>query len=772
MVSSPSLLRGRIWEGFGAAARPYLILALLWALYFHPLLLNPAQTLYAPYSDLLAEHLPAKLFLNREWRANGELPLWNPHHFCGTPFVHDPQVGTFYPPNLVALVVPETAVGAAVSWITAFHVLAAGAFALVYARAHRLNEPASLVVAVGFMLSSKWMTHLLLAGHTITVGLAWLPLLLLLIERALERGGARLVVSAGVILALFVLGTHPQLAFYASMFALAWTYRRVVLRRWVVCWLGAALVAAALSAVQLLPTLEAARWSARSGGVEAGGSLGIGLQTALRLLGPSLSNSPPHSWEMQGVLGAFWLVAAVAAPVIGGARARWPFGVLCGLVVFSLGGAVLVDWLPGFNLFRVPTRMLQIVSFPLAFLAGVTTHALTESNWSLDARAALARAFRRVVVFLVAPTVLGLWFNDGPVWWAFIAYWTTAVLALPPFIRALQSTGTGVRVRTALWLAVLLADLIAPIAVLPQVKPQADLYPVSPILEHLRAQPQPVRVLDWDVHDADGAQASLLGIGAPQSMAHGLGTPRGYNPLDIRHYREFLAFAVGDDRPVRGNNPYTQQVIPNFEVGEPHVFDLLRVTHRAAPAGAPSLPGEWRECASDPVPPAVVPLMPGARPVLPPHTLREAVRSKPRAWIVPHAEPLTGAPFAALRTCDFDRTVLITTTEQVPQPVSAKPGTARITRYSSNRVTVELDGSAGWLVLSDVWFPGWTCRVDGTDTNVFRANHAFRAVSVPAGATVAEFQFEPRSYRAGWWISVTALALVIGVGLWGTRKSR
>src|SRR6187401_513344 len=124
--------------------RPHLLLALLWLLYFHPLVLHPAQTLYAPYSDFLAEHLPAKLFLNREWRGSGELPLWNPYHFCGSPFVHDIQVGTFYPPYAVTYLVPEAWLGAALSWIVALHVLAAGAFAYLYARSHGLGEAGSL----------------------------------------------------------------------------------------------------------------------------------------------------------------------------------------------------------------------------------------------------------------------------------------------------------------------------------------------------------------------------------------------------------------------------------------------------------------------------------------------------------------------------------------------------------------------------------------------------------------------------------------------------
>src|SRR5947208_4904280 len=69
--------------------RPFLLLAALTLAFFAPLLLRPAATLYSAHSDLLAEHLPAKCFLTRSWRETGELPLWNPHHFCGSPFIHD-----------------------------------------------------------------------------------------------------------------------------------------------------------------------------------------------------------------------------------------------------------------------------------------------------------------------------------------------------------------------------------------------------------------------------------------------------------------------------------------------------------------------------------------------------------------------------------------------------------------------------------------------------------------------------------------------------------
>jgi hypothetical protein len=327
---------------------------------------------------------------------------------------------------------------------------------------------------------------------------------------------------------------------------------------------------------------------------------------------------------------------------------------------------------------------------------------------------------------------------------------------------------TSAPTRTALWLGILLADLVAPIALLPAVKPQAELYPTSPALDYLTARaPERVRVLDWDT-GGENAQAAFLGVGAPQALVYGVCTPRGYNPLDVKHYREFLAFVVDDPQPVRGNSPYTQQVMPNFEIGNPELFRLLNVTHRVAPGEAPALPGSWETRRVDPAPPAPPPLLPASPNPLPTHILTEAVSPRSRVWIVPRAERLVTDHLATLKQCDFSTTVLITSTEVLSSPNGPKPGTARITEYRPNHVTVELDGTGGWLVLSDVWFPGWTCRVDGDEVPVYRANHAFRAVPVSPGAKIAEFTFAPVSYRVGWWVSagaLTALVIALGVGL-------
>jgi len=86
---------------------------------------------------------------------------------------------------------------------------------------------------------------------------------------------------------------------------------------------------------------------------------------------------------------------------------------------------------------------------------------------------------------------------------------------------------------------------------------------------------------------------------------------------------------------------------------------------------------------------------------------------------------------------------------------------ARVEEYLPNQVRLTVpDGSAGWLVLTDVWYPGWTCRVDGHEEKIHRANYLFRSVWLPAGGHEVVFRFEPRSYHVGKMTSGGALALV------------
>jgi uncharacterized membrane protein YfhO len=101
---------------------------------------------------------------------------------------------------------------------------------------------------------------------------------------------------------------------------------------------------------------------------------------------------------------------------------------------------------------------------------------------------------------------------------------------------------------------------------------------------------------------------------------------------------------------------------------------------------------------------------------------------------------------------------------------------AEIQSYQPNRVVIEVPaGNAGFLVLADIWYPGWICRVDGAEQPCYRANYLFRAVELTEGAHRVEFTFEPKWYRRGQWISAIALLgllVSIGLGMWLQRLDK
>ena len=67
-------------------------------------------------------------------------------------------------------------------------------------------------------------------------------------------------------------------------------------------------------------------------------------------------------------------------------------------------------------------------------------------------------------------------------------------------------------------------------------------------------------------------------------------------------------------------------------------------------------------------------------------------------------------------------------------------GTVQITEITSDSVVIEVESSSpALLFLSDTHFPTWKARVNGDETQIYRADYAFRAVEVPKGKSRVVF---------------------------------
>jgi hypothetical protein len=94
----------------------------------------------------------------------------------------------------------------------------------------------------------------------------------------------------------------------------------------------------------------------------------------------------------------------------------------------------------------------------------------------------------------------------------------------------------------------------------------------------------------------------------------------------------------------------------------------------------------------------------------------------------------------------------------------------RVVRREPDRIELEakLD-RPGIVVLSDVYYPGWTLTIDGQTAPIYRANLMMRGAAVLAGRHTLVYRFRPGSFRLG--LAVSCLGLV-GVGLLMVPNSR
>jgi len=85
--------------------------------------------------------------------------------------------------------------------------------------------------------------------------------------------------------------------------------------------------------------------------------------------------------------------------------------------------------------------------------------------------------------------------------------------------------------------------------------------------------------------------------------------------------------------------------------------------------------------------------------------------------------------------------------------------------FGTNRVSakVKMD-SAGTLVLADTYYSGWKAEIDNAEVPIRRADCAFRAVAVPAGAHRVQWTFQPEVFEVGLWAGLASLLALVVAG--------
>jgi len=148
-------------------------------------------------------------------------------------------------------------------------------------------------------------------------------------------------------------------------------------------------------------------------------------------------------------------------------------------------------------------------------------------------------------------------------------------------------------------------------------------------------------------------------------------------------------------------------------------------------------------------------------------------RVLPRSFVVNRARtvPDQKAAFSAIHETGFDPAAQVVV-EGGPElsPAEAITGTAQVTSYGLNQIDLSVDMRApGYLVLSEVYYPGWQARVDGRISPIYRANYAFRAVYLERGSHQVSLIFWPTLWYMGLALSGATLVLLL---IWGVIRWR
>jgi hypothetical protein len=726
------------------------------------------------FSDFWHLHYPLKHFY-AEALGEGRLAQWCHLLGTGVPLHAMGEVGMLYPPNLVLFALLPLPLATNLSIL--LHFVLAGVLASCFARQLGASRSGALLAGLAFAFSAFFVAH---ARHmNLSAVAAWMPGLLLFMERYWRRRRALDLAALATIGALCLLAGHPQLAYNHALVAAGYGLY-LALRaaptglpeargvgaavhprlRFPAAMAAAAIVAGALGAPQLLPSLELHREGPRQGGLSYEYASEFDLHPAYLLtwLQPHRFGRPDRftadparesvaatgSSGFRGVPGAvnlYWEVVPylgilpllLAAWMLVRGRRRRDVQALAVLALLSVAlsmgrhlgiGALLHHWLPGYDLFRFHPRFLLYANLAIAVLAGL---GLSELQRPLRAKGkSLALALGIGALLLLAGDLyLQLGSHNSTIE---AAAWSER----PQSLDALAGEEPG----------------SVPAARLLSFDPQQEVF----LAGYLRSQGWSAGHVPYEAARNLARDNYNVLFGVPQAEF--------YLPLYPQRARAVTESLYLSNAQTGRSDRLHEGLAELFNVG--HVL----ASERGAPEGLEAIaefPGKDE--------PSVERIR-----------LHRLPAALPRAFLVGSARVVTGAghekgflpaeqmeALLAVTDAAFDprAQLVIDRAAGEPLPVlglAAQPvaGTVEVTSYQAERVRLDVDSPRdAWLFLSDTWYPGWRAWVDGEPATLYPANVAGRAVRIAAGQHVVELRFQSRALRLGLALALGALLALL-----------
>ncbi|HWP84986.1 MAG TPA: YfhO family protein [Terriglobia bacterium] len=692
----------------------------------------------------------------------GILPLWNPYTFSGRSHIGEMQPGLFYPLKLPLYLWPLGQDGllsdrllnayyAFSHWLAAVFMYF---FAIEAGVRNRLAAMiAGLCFALGGFVGNVW-------GHQLWDSALWLPLVLLLVFRALRAdSGQRAVLYsalAGLALSMTLLagGMHAAVMDTIVIVSAAcywsvrpWDAGPVSARtgragRAVVVILTVGVVTFAAAGIQFLPSLEYAPY------VYRWGSGGTALQKIRYKLLTENYYEPPRAlfgflFGAAGVSPAEISTYIGVLPFLLAILGAWQYGrrslvkYLGGLgvlaLVYSLGPYSLLHGvlyvLPLLDKLREPGRFIYLTHFAIAILAGYGAQGLLEPEAAFHRRLRwLCRALGTGVLVVLVGLGIPAVYDQPPVYeWH---YFSLLMLAGSWALLAYFSAGRRSAAAAALLVGFVLWDLYSFNWIIRNRAWEArsdndhyeNLVEAKPLADFFHSQPGMFRV------QIEGERPLHLNLGDMYAVQ----TTGGQAATTMIDYVEVWGGSVHG--PCLVNLRY--RVAPDREMEGRLVFQS----------------GRWR--------------------------VYEQPKSCPRAWIVHQAvvEPSEKRVRRRMKEPWFDPLQSAFVKEPLGvelEPAGTQPETVAYTLYQPNRLEAEVQAAArGLVVFSEIHYPGWIATVNGQPVPIHKVDSLLRGVVVEAGRSRVVMVYRPRSVLQGALLSGLAFAGTFAFAGWVWWRQR
>jgi len=737
--------------------------------------------------DALRFFLPIKQYLVERLLA-GELPEWFPYDALGRPFIGATHTGVFHPFTALYFLFPVPDAYRA-SILSSCLLAALGAFVL--GRMFRFSPAGALLAGIGFTLSGYVVS--LTENIQYLYSICMLPLFCASLEKTFS-GDRAWTVAPAIIWATVFLNGDVQTGYYYGFIALAWMaarapgpYREAGLRLALTVSLTVL-----LSGVQLGPS-----WTVFMGSERTHPELFLEqalfwsthpLRLATVLAGPvGQQVSPPlmastfFESAFPGFLAdSLYLGVPVTGLALLGAASRRDLRFLVLLGSFALllalgryGGLYEIFYkvVPLWSAFRYPEKLMGVVSFTVAMLAGAGVDALRTRQTPLTPWLAAAALF----------AVAGLGLRTEAV-----ATWTATSFGAPAGLAREVADSAGVSClysaasALGVWLLVagarkqtlrdtLLVSFLVMLVTFDLARANLWAYHTGPaeaasfmppFAGALRAQegnvgPGHFRVVSLFEHTLVWPQEIMSTLGF-----YGSASVERRQALDVEHN---ATFHLESAMPyLAGYSPQFAETL-NKRMGFAAAarlnvsYYIGRRYHLKGPRLVRTIVAE-----------------------LPPYDLalfRNPVSVKPRVYLSHRPEradsPVeTSALFARPDFLNGEVDVIETTARTLPGP--AMGGSAAIVRYAPEEVRVHVESpQPAVLVLLDSFDKGWTATLDsGVALPIMRANALVRAVAVPAGAHLITFSYQTPLLKVGTWASLAGVFLCAGLIVQARWRSR